>query len=92
MLFTMKDEEFLQKARENRVALIADLEEKKKLQRIAAWGMLGILVLNMTVALFSDRRWIDYGPLFEGVMMAVFAATSLYYDALIKTLKLQHET
>lgn len=84
----MKDAEFLQQARVDRAALIADLEEKKKLQRIGAWIMSGALVLNMIAAAFSDRQWIDYGPLFEGVILAIFAATSLYYDALIKTLKL----
>lgn len=84
----MKDAEFLQRARDDREALIADIEEKKKLQRIGAWIMSGVLVLNMIAAVLSDHRWIDYGPLLEGVMLAIFAATSLYHDALIKTLKL----
>ncbi len=84
----MKDAEFLQRARNDRAALIADLEKKEKLQRSTAWIMFGILVLNMIAAAFVDRRWVDYGQLLAGVMLAIFAATSLYYDALIKTLKL----
>lgn len=50
--------------------------------------MFGILVLNMTGAVFLSRRWVDYGSLLAGLMSVTFAATSLYYDALIKTLKL----
>jgi hypothetical protein len=42
----------------------------------------------MVAARFSDRRWIDYGPLFEGMLFITCLATSLHYDALIKTLKL----
>lgn len=87
----MKDDEFLQKTRANPVALISELEEKRKWQRFGAWLMFGILIVNMIAACFSDRRWIDYGPLLEGLMMAIFAATGLYYDALIKAVKLRAE-
>jgi hypothetical protein len=87
----MKDSVFLQRARDDRAALIADLEKTKKLQRRTAWMMFGILVLNMTGAVFLNRRWVDYGSLLAGLMSATFAATSLYFDALIKTLKLGSE-
>lgn len=86
----MKDEEFLAKARTDRAALIVELEDRKTWQRFGTWVACGILFLNMVVAMFTDRRWVDYGPLFEGVVTAVFAAHWLYYDALIKALKLDH--
>jgi len=88
----MKDDEFLAKAREDPAVLIAELDEKRKWQRFAAWLTGGILIVNMIAAWFSDWRWIDYGPLFEGVMMALFAATWLYYDALLKVVKLRRES
>lgn len=84
----MKDEVFLRKMTEDRAALIAELREKKKWQQGADWVALAALTVNMILAVFSDRRWIDYGPLLEGVMLAIFAATTLYYDVLIKTLKI----
>lgn len=84
----MKDAEFLERARDDREALISDLERRRKLQLRTAWIMFAVLVLHMIAAMFSDHRWVSYGSLLAGLMSSIFAATSLYYDALLKALKL----
>ena len=85
----MKDQEFLQRAADDRAALIGELESRRKLSRLGCWLCFAVLAGQIIFAMIRDTRVVDFGPVLMGVMIALFATSQMYHDALLKALHLR---
>jgi hypothetical protein len=85
----MKDEEFLERAQKDRSRLIAELDDRRRLLRFCSWGMMVLLVLHTAYDWWDGERRASGMMVFLALQSAFAAGSTVWTDALIKSLKLR---